>query len=297
MKEFSTTTQKICNNIHAKILSVFETDFRKRQRLIPSPIFEINQNTTITKKQSNMSANSTSSSTNFGKFLFGMFSILMLLSGSLKVNAQAALYTATTGSNASLVLDKNGNAIDMSAGTTQLLGVNSTSASSVTNIGFSFYLLGGGTTPYSQFSANTNGAIRLGSTAVGTTVISAAASTPYLIANNILGKTDPTSGKVHYKLHGTAPNRVMVVEWKDVWIANVGASNANLSTYQTRIYEDGTVEYVYGAMYNNNTIAVSSSIAISLGTSAGNIGQFTTISATPAGAASARTVLFSQLRR
>ena len=52
----------------------------------------------------------------------------------------------------------------MSTGTTQLLGADlDDNVSAVTNIGFSFVFQG---TPYTQFSLNANGGIRLGATAI-----------------------------------------------------------------------------------------------------------------------------------
>jgi hypothetical protein len=176
-----------------------------------------------------------------------------------------------------LVLDKDANAIDMSTGTTQLYGgLVDTYTAAVTNIGFNFTFMG---TTYSQFSCNPDGQIRLGATVISGHVQTAAASTPYLIANNTDGKTD-TTGKVHYKVQGSAPNRVLIIEWKDVWIY-WSTTTTTFSTYQARIYENGTVEYVYGRMFNNNSSAYTSSIGFASSNTAGTIGQFVTITATP----------------
>ena len=68
----------------------------------------------------------------------------------------ASNYTFATATNASLT--------DMSVGTTTLVGANlDDTASAVNNIGFDFYFQG---VRFSQFSANSNGLIRLGAVAV-----------------------------------------------------------------------------------------------------------------------------------
>jgi hypothetical protein len=206
--------------------------------------------------------------------------ILMFLSLTVSQQAwaqSAANYTPFTSTTGSLVLDKDANAIDMSTGTTQLYGgLVDTYTATVTNIGFNFTLMG---TTYSQFSCNPDGQIRLGATVISGHTQTAAASTAYLLANNADGKTD-TTGKVHYKVQGTAPNRVLIVEWKDVWIY-WSTTTTTFSTYQTRIYENGTVEYVYGRMFNNNSSAQTTAIGFSSSNTAGTIGQYTTLNTTP----------------
>src|SRR5258708_32564768 len=85
-------------------------------------------------------------------------------------------YNFLTGTNASLIADMNGNAIDMSTSSTQLLGASQDDvASSVSNIGFEFWLMG---VRFTQFSTNSNGVIQLGSTGVSGTVYNAGTGTP-----------------------------------------------------------------------------------------------------------------------
>ena len=75
-----------------------------------------------------------------------------------------ANYAFSTNALGSLALDMNGNAVDMSAGTTTLVANSlDQSASAATNIGFNYPLMGN---VYSQFSASSNGIIQLGSTAI-----------------------------------------------------------------------------------------------------------------------------------
>jgi hypothetical protein len=210
------------------------------------------------------------------KKLLLMLSVLLVT--TLSFAQSAANYTFSNSITGSLAL-ANGNSVDMSTGTTQLYGTGvDTYTAAVTNIGFPFFLMGVG---YTQFSCNPDGQIRLGSTLITGHTQSATSSVPYLIANNIDGKTDATAGKVHYKLIGSAPNRVLVIEWKNVLIYwNV--ATGNLSTYQARLYEStGVVEYAYGNMYHNNTVTSTNSIGFSVGTTAGQTGQLLTINTTP----------------
>src|SRR5205085_11348416 len=117
----------------------------------------------------------------------------------------------------------------------------------VTNIGFDFYFQG---VRYTQFSANTNGLIRLGPTPVQANTPYqplAQAGIPLITAFGADQRTHAT-GKVHYLLTGTAPNRVLVVEWLAMQ-TNWNAGGTVDLTYQVRLSETtGVVEFVYGSM-------------------------------------------------
>ena len=138
---------------------------------------------------------------------------------SIHVNGQStANYTYATNATGSLALDMNGNAIDMSTGSTTLVGAgNDDFASSVASIGFTFQMMG---KPYTQFSVNSNGVLGLGGTIVGTGGTGLGNSTTPVIA--AFGGDQATvtlasvNSKVHYKLFGTAPNRILVVEWANM---------------------------------------------------------------------------------
>lgn len=209
--------------------------------------------------------------------LIGLSFLGMLSTNKTYAQLSVANYTYATGTNGSLVLDKDANAIDMTTGTTQLYGGGvDTYTGAVTNIGFNFTFMG---TTYTQFSCNPDGQVRLGSTVITGHTSSATAGVAFLVANNADGKTDAT-GKVHYKVQGTAPNRVLIIEWKDVWIY-WSTSTTTFSTYQARIYENGTVEYVYGRMYNNNSSSQTTSIGISSAATAGATAVITTLNTTP----------------
>lgn len=92
---------------------------------------------------------------------------------------------------------------------------NDSYATPVTNIGFTFNLAG---TDYTQFSANSDGTLRFGSTAVGTgsytTPLSATNAGTYAPKVCGLGCDGwlPTGGYIAYQLFGTEGSRVLVVE-------------------------------------------------------------------------------------
>lgn len=177
------------------------------------------------------------------KIYIALLSFFLFFIVSPTLNAQVNSYVFATTTTGTLE--------DMSAGTTQLIGTGSDDGTSaVTNIGFSFSFNG---IPYTQFSASANGLVRLGATAVvnqwnnlsTTDGFLTGASQPKL-APYFDDLATGTTGKVHYKLVGAAPNRKLVIEWiVTVPWANGSAANA---TFQTWLEETtNRVTFVYGA--------------------------------------------------
>ena len=122
---------------------------------------------------------------------------MMLIFNQLSWAQSTANYTFTTNNTSSLALDANGNTVDMSSGTTQLVGADlDDSSSSITNIGFNFYLYGN---VFTQFSANSNGVIQLGSSVVGTNtyVLSGGTTTTPRIGALAADLRTGIGGKVH----------------------------------------------------------------------------------------------------
>ncbi|WP_255155842.1 fibronectin type III domain-containing protein [Ferruginibacter sp. HRS2-29] len=159
---------------------------------------------------------------------------------------------------------------DMSTGTTQLVAANSDDGTAgLTNIGFDFWYVG---VRYTQFDAGANGLVRMG------TAITTGSSnyTNSLASTNQAPVIAPywddlysgaTTGKVHYKVVGTAPNRILVIEWKNMQVPRVGASTAGAATFQAWLYETtGKIEYYYGAGMATNS--ANSGASIGLGNSA-----------------------------
>jgi hypothetical protein len=151
-----------------------------------------------------------------------------------------------TSNNYAFGVTTNGTFTNMS-GSTQLVAAGADDTSSaVTTLPFEFYFMG---VKYTQFSANSNGFVRLGGTAVSTTqYILGTAAVPLITAmgsDNIVS----TSGKVHYKITGSAPNRVLTVEFLNITTIYDGIGTAPDTTTQVRLYETtGVIELVYGAM-------------------------------------------------
>lgn len=183
----------------------------------------------------------------------GYFSIIILLlcftSNEVTAQASSSNYTFSTATNGSLALDANGNAVDMSAGTTQLVAAGLDDISSTVNsIGFTFVLMGN---QYTQFSASSNGLLGLGGTALSNSAYSisgASTTTPLLAAFNADLRTG-TAGKVHFKLVGNAPNRCLVIEYSNMTLFYTSGGTSSDATYQIRLYETTSeIEFVYGAV-------------------------------------------------
>jgi hypothetical protein len=160
-------------------------------------------------------------------------------------------------------------------GSTQLVGAGQDDfASPNTPIGFDFWLLGN---RYTQFNATSNGSMGLSST--GTTVtsttyniIGGSTTTPRIAAMAGDLETAAGVGKVHYKVTGSAPNRVLTVEFLNMSIVYNGTSGDG--TYQVRLHETtGQIEFVYGAMNRNSATGLdgnSGNLDIGFATAAAN---------------------------
>ena len=171
-------------------------------------------------------------------------------------------YGFSTVGNASLVLDRNSNTVNMTTGTTQLIGPSiDDQASSVTNFGsgFTFTYFG---TAYTQFSVSSNGGIRLGGSAISSNTIGTSfpVSNQAIIAPYLQDIETNSTGKVHYRVFGLAPNRTLVIEFLNMRI-NFASTAAN-GTFQARLYErTNIIEFVYGAMAVGSTSKVGGSNA------------------------------------
>ena len=225
------------------------------------------------------------SSRSFTRFVSSLaFLFVLLCSGLLQAQTSTALYTFSTNTTGSLALLSDGTtAVDMSTGTTQLVAAGNDSAvSALSSIGFTFPLTG---STYTQFYATANGLVTLGATAPsGTLYVTSGGSTTTprlsaMCADNYVYST----GKVHFKLIGSAPNRCLVIEFLNIATAYLTASAPSLSTWQTRLYENGVIEYVYGGMYAQTSTLCSTCTftnGFSVGTAANQLASITTSSNT-----------------
>ena len=137
--------------------------------------------------------------------------------------------------------------IDMSSGSTQLISSSKNrTASSITNIGFDFWFMG---VRYTQFSVNSSGLFRFGTTSAGTTsnVQIGSSSTRAMLSAFSFDMSTGSNGQVHYKVLGSSPNRCLVVEWQNMKIGpNATTADGN---FQTVIYEtSGVIDLLYGNM-------------------------------------------------
>ncbi|MFL6253855.1 MAG: beta strand repeat-containing protein, partial [Pyrinomonadaceae bacterium] len=170
---------------------------------------------------------------------------------------------------------------DMSSGTTQLVAASlDDNASAVTNIGFEYWYDGVRAT---QFSANANGLLRLGATAVSTGFTNSLGSTTDAPKIGAYWDDQCTgaNGKVHFKVTGSAPNRKLIVEWQNMQITRgAGCAGNGNGTYQVWLFETtGVVEFVYGSIQAANAADGGYSVGLQSG-AATNFASVTTTGAT-----------------
>jgi hypothetical protein len=220
------------------------------------------------------------------KLFLRQFALFVLLCCSSALVAQVpASYLFSTNATSSLTVDANANAIDMTTGTTPLVGASSDQGvSAVTTIGFTFPF---SASNFTQYSASANGMLQLGATAVSGSTYTASSGTAALPKFTACGADMITSatGSVTSKVVGTAPNRCLVVQWTNIGLSWL--SSAPDATYQVRLYENGNIEYVYGKMiptgsqgsysigFSNGTTASSSFVSVLNATNTTNVVTYT----------------------
>ena len=163
-----------------------------------------------------------------------------------------------------------GKAMDMT-GSTQIHGPNrSLVASPTIAIGFTFKFDG---RDYTTFSANSSGLMSLGRVTEryyygwyfpNYTRSSFGPTAEYpVIAPQWTSYARPTStGQVHYKMSGTAPNRVLTIEWNSVRSFGSTYYRYPGGTYQVRLYETSNkIEFHYGTMYDVSTYSYAANMS------------------------------------
>jgi hypothetical protein len=108
--------------------------------------------------------------------------------------------------------------------------------SPVTNIGFTFKFQG---EDYTQFSVNAAGLLKLGSVAVTTESANSAITATnrpkiYALWDAFSTGTAASGGGVVSSLTGTAPNRVLTVQWR---VNSTGATTASGVNFQVALFE------------------------------------------------------------
>ncbi len=183
------------------------------------------------------------------------FLIFAILSIATNINAQVGNYSFSE-----------------SVGSYTALGGTNSSASgddgiqNGISIGFNFVY--GGTT-YTHYCITTNGFIKLGSatTTINTGIpnytngLSNTATNRPLIAA-IWDDNNRGTGAITYSTTGTAPNRILTVDWNNVNIGGDGSTSAaNLASYQIKLYETSNViEFIYAP-----TLAAAGTLTSSIG--------------------------------
>ncbi|HRJ03942.1 MAG TPA: BNR-repeat neuraminidase N-terminal domain-containing protein [Ignavibacteria bacterium] len=122
-------------------------------------------------------------------------------------------------------------------------------------IGFDFFYNGA---IYDRFAVNTNGWIALGtgtfSIGASSAPISSSTSTAFRNIISALGRDlqGQSGSELSYLLSGTAPNRVLVVQW--LGYRKLNASSGEDYDFQIRLNENNSViEFVYGNITTANT--------------------------------------------
>lgn len=254
---------------------------------------------------------------------------LLGLSAGLAAAAPAAhaqldmnRYRWTTTAAANLDADRNATAINMNAGTTQVFGANvaNVPGSTFQPIGFDLYFYG---QRFSQFSVSTTGLVSLAEENLVLAATLSGGLERFAAFHRAFATADVATigtssiGKIHFKTSGTAPNRVLVVEYLNMSI--LGNSGSPDGTWQMRFYETSNViEYVYGGMSIGNTGALKGYqvglthkvdatttpttyntiyIATSIPEARYNVGPFSGVNAQPAGPISSLTSASATTRR
>lgn len=178
-----------------------------------------------------------------------------------QINAQVSInnYVFSTSNTASLA-KSNGSLIDdidMTTGTTVVLGGSAVTntTSSAANLNFDFY---SGGTRFTNFTVTPNGWVGLGggvSPAIlwSATAFSGTRIAPFLgplLNTNVpplSSMTTSSIGRIHYKVIGTSPSRVGVIEFLRMSVNSSVVDDT--TTFQVRLYENnGAIEMVYGRM-------------------------------------------------
>ncbi|MFZ4796506.1 MAG: T9SS type A sorting domain-containing protein [Bacteroidia bacterium] len=190
------------------------------------------------------------------KILFVIFAFCFY-----KISAQVSInnYVFSTSNTASLA-KSNGSLIDdidMTTGTTVVLGGSAVTntTSSTANLNFDFY---SGGTRFTNFTVTPNGWVGLGggvapATLWSTAVFSGTRIAPFLgplLNTNVpplSSMTTSSIGRIHYKVIGTSPSRVGVIEFLRMSVNSSVVDDT--TTFQVRLYENnGAIEMVYGRM-------------------------------------------------
>ena len=177
----------------------------------------------------------------------------------------------------------------VTAGTQLIAALTDDGSSAATNIGFDFVFNGA---TFTQFVANSNGSIRLGSSAPTspTNPISTVGNTNAIA---FFARDGKTGGAVVYEVSGSAPNRVLTIEYPGFYPSYL--STTTYISAQIKLYETtNAVELVYGSSTRASSYTAQLGIrGSSAATDFINRTTTTNWAATVAGATSSATMTLS----
>jgi uncharacterized lipoprotein YmbA len=214
------------------------------------------------------------------KFFFFTFGFLITISVLLVFffmnfgYSQAAAYSFA---------NSTGTYTETSASATTLAAVRAdTAISAAQNIGFTFVYEG---INYNQFTMSSNGFIALGASntsALTTNDFSTANATSRPIIAPLWDDLDggtPASSSARYEVTGTAPNRVLTVEWRN-WEWQYDSSTPVIS-FQVKLYETtNVIQFVYRQEATAvSTGSASIGIGSAFGSGAGSYLNLTSVTA------------------
>jgi hypothetical protein len=112
-------------------------------------------------------------------------------------------------------------------------------------IGFTFPYNG---TNQTVFAASTNGLLILGNTTAALTGFSGnGLATNANVIAPLWDDNNTAGGSIQYSTTGTAPNRVLTVQWTGMHVAGSGSSSNPTIDMQALLFENGTIQFIYGA--------------------------------------------------
>lgn len=198
--------------------------------------------------------------------------LMMLFSFSFVQGQSSANYVFTTGAST----------LNSMTGSTPIPGITTypadDSGSTVLPIGFNFIYMG---VNYSYFSVNSNGQMRLhttaGATAIGGTNVSTYSASTVTFAP-MAGDNETGTG-ISYLVTGTIPNRKLIIEWNNFYAYY---SDPQTSGNMQLVLNEGTgvFEFIYGGIKNSNSTSTTRSIFHSSSNTT-NSSAFITVGATP----------------
>lgn len=205
---------------------------------------------------------------------FCQLSIILFIM-AMAISLPSTRVFGQTMANYNFTAATNGSLEDLSTGSTQYLSVavHDDDAGIVSDIGFDFYFMG---QKYNYFSANSNGQLRL-HTSLAATAISGSNITAHAASTITLapfGGDNEAGQGMRYKVIGSAPNRKLVVEWTQFYVNFVDITNGG--NMQLWLNEGtGTINFVYGEIYNSSTSSQTRGIFLSSSNTATTAGSVT----------------------